>query len=193
MFGLTFEKLLLIGVIAAFLVGPQRLPVYAAKLAAIVRAVRGFADTARERVVAGIGVDDTDWKALDPRQYDPRRIVRDALADPASERATVSPGSPALTASGVPASDVSASADRSSAPATASAPATRGWQAALLARVPAGGPARPLDAAQSTGFESTPMPEISTSTVSPASMKPMPAGVPVRITSPGSKVNTAEA
>ena len=43
--------------------------------------------------------DDVDWKALDPRQYDPRRIVRDALMadDEVAEREAekpVSPGAP---------------------------------------------------------------------------------------------------
>ena len=38
-----------------------------------------------------------------------------------------------------------------------------------------------------------PSPVISTSTVSPATIWPTPAGVPVRMTSPGSSVNAAEA
>ena len=29
----------------------------------------------------GEGFEDMDWKKLDPRQYDPRRIVREALMD----------------------------------------------------------------------------------------------------------------
>ena len=33
--------------------------------------------------------DEVDWKKLDPRQYDPRRIVMDALRD---DPAPVSPG-----------------------------------------------------------------------------------------------------
>ena len=39
-----------------------------------------------------------------------------------------------------------------------------------------------------TGFTSTPIPSISTSTLSPAVIGPTPLGVPVRITSPGSNV-----
>ena len=73
----------MIGIIAALIVGPQRLPAYAQKLAELVKAVRNFADTAKTRVKDEIG-DDVDWQQLDPRQYDPRRIIRDALVAPAS-------------------------------------------------------------------------------------------------------------
>ena len=83
MFGLTFEKLLLIGVIAAFLLGPERLPVYAQKLGELVRKLRGFTSGAKERMREEMGpeFDEVDWRKLDPRQYDPRRIIRDALLD----------------------------------------------------------------------------------------------------------------
>ena len=47
--------------------------------------------------------------------------------------------------------------------------------------------------ASRTGLRRMPSPETSTSTASPAAKGPTPAGVPVRITSPGSSVNTAEA
>jgi len=80
---LTFEKLLLIGVIAVFLLGPERLPGYAAKLAQLVRTVRDMANGAKARMKDEMGddFDDVDWKKLDPRQYDPRRIIREALID----------------------------------------------------------------------------------------------------------------
>nr|WP_237397922.1 twin-arginine translocase TatA/TatE family subunit [Rathayibacter rathayi] len=80
---MTFDKLLIIGVIAVFVLGPDRLPHYAAQLGQLVRKVRGFATQARERVKDEMGdeFDEVDWKKLDPRQYDPRRIIRDALLD----------------------------------------------------------------------------------------------------------------
>ena len=83
MFGLTFEKLLLIGIIAVFLLGPDRLPYYAQKLADLVKTVRKMATGARERMRDELGpdFDDVDWQKLDPRQYDPRRIIREALLD----------------------------------------------------------------------------------------------------------------
>ena len=81
MFGLTFEKLLIIGIIAAILIGPDRLPRVASYLAAFIRGVKKLAETGKERLREEIGddVDDIDWKTLDPRQYDPRRIVREAV------------------------------------------------------------------------------------------------------------------
>jgi sec-independent protein translocase protein TatB len=82
-FGLTFEKLLIIGIIAVFLLGPERLPYYASQLARLVKSVRSMANGARDRMRDEMGpdFDDIDWKKLDPRQYDPRRIIRDALVD----------------------------------------------------------------------------------------------------------------
>ena len=87
-FGLTFEKLLIIGVIAVFLLGPDRLPGYAAKLAQLIRSLRDMARGAKDRMRDEMGpeFDDVDWQKLDPRQYDPRRIIREALLDDAPER-----------------------------------------------------------------------------------------------------------
>jgi sec-independent protein translocase protein TatB len=82
-FGLTIEKLLVIGVIAAFLIGPERLPRYAENLARFTTRAREFLRGAKTRVQEEMGsdFDDVDWRKLDPRQYDPRRIIREALLD----------------------------------------------------------------------------------------------------------------
>ncbi|MEO6116530.1 MAG: Sec-independent protein translocase TatB [Pseudolysinimonas sp.] len=82
-FGLTPDKLIIIAVIAVFLIGPDRLPGYAAQLARLVRALRVMADGAKDRMREEMGpeFDEVDWKKLDPRQYDPRRIIREALLD----------------------------------------------------------------------------------------------------------------
>jgi len=82
-FGLTFDKLLIIAIIAVFLLGPERLPYYASQLARLVRKLRDMANGAKERMRDEMGpdFDDIDWKKLDPRQYDPRRIIRDALLE----------------------------------------------------------------------------------------------------------------
>jgi sec-independent protein translocase protein TatB len=82
-FGLTFDKLIIIAVIAVFLVGPDRLPSYAAQLARIVKSLRSMADGAKDRMREEMGpeFDEVDWKKLDPRQYDPRRIIREALLE----------------------------------------------------------------------------------------------------------------
>ena len=80
---MTFEKLFLIAVIAVFLLGPDRLPYYASQLARLTKTVRGMANGAKERMREEMGpdFDEVDWKKLDPRQYDPRRIIREALID----------------------------------------------------------------------------------------------------------------
>ncbi|WP_430592559.1 Sec-independent protein translocase TatB [Humidisolicoccus flavus] len=82
-FSLTLDKLVVIGVLAALLLGPERLPAYAQKLAEIVKGLRELANGAKSRMRDEMGpeFDEVDWKKLDPRQYDPRRIVRDALVD----------------------------------------------------------------------------------------------------------------
>jgi len=82
-FGLTFEKLLLIGVIAALIIGPERLPKAAETFAGFVRKAGEYVRETKSRMRDEIGpeIDDVDWRKLDPRQYDPRRIIRDALMD----------------------------------------------------------------------------------------------------------------
>ena len=81
--GFTIEKLLVILVIAVFLIGPSRLPEFAAQLARLTTTLRGFATGAKERMREEMGpeFDEVDWRKLDPRQYDPRRIIADALMD----------------------------------------------------------------------------------------------------------------
>ncbi len=81
--GLTFDKILVIMVIALFVLGPERLPVYAKKLGELVRNIKRMADGAKDRLRDEMGpeFDEVDWRQLDPRQYDPRRIIRDALVE----------------------------------------------------------------------------------------------------------------
>ncbi|MCR2762222.1 Sec-independent protein translocase TatB [Microbacterium sp. zg.B48] len=84
-FGLTIEKLLLIGVVAGLLIGPERLPRYAENLTRFAKRAKEYVTTAKTRVKDEMGADfdDVDWRTLDPRQYDPRRIIREALLDDA--------------------------------------------------------------------------------------------------------------
>ena len=107
MFGLTFDKLAIIAILAVFILGPERLPLYAGRLAELIRGLRDLTDSAKSRLKEEMGpeINDIDWKKLDPRQYDPRRIVREALADD---------GAPSSTADATRASDpthTSAAAD----------------------------------------------------------------------------------
>jgi len=81
--GFTIEKIIMIGVIAAILIGPERLPHAAEWLGRTARKTREYVQGARSRVQEEMGEElgDVDWKKLDPRQYDPRRIIREALLD----------------------------------------------------------------------------------------------------------------
>ncbi|MDP9636130.1 sec-independent protein translocase protein TatB [Rhodococcus cercidiphylli] len=96
MFGLTFEKLFLVAIIAGFVLGPQRLPGYAHRLGRVVRTLRHFVDSTRSTAEAEMGVPlrRSEWESLDLRQYDPRRIVADALR----ENDTATPTDPDLVA-----------------------------------------------------------------------------------------------
>ncbi len=78
--GWEFLLLLIIGIVV---LGPERLPDYAAKLARLVRQVKAMAQEAQHQLKEQMGpdFDDVDWKRYDPRQYDPRRIVREALME----------------------------------------------------------------------------------------------------------------
>jgi len=82
-FDINGGEFLILIVVALVVLGPERLPQYAAQLGKLVREARTFALRAREQVREELGeeFDDVDWKALDPRRYDPRRIVREALLD----------------------------------------------------------------------------------------------------------------
>jgi sec-independent protein translocase protein TatB len=82
-FGINPSEFIVLLVVAAVVLGPERLPEYAAQLARFVRELRRMAQGASAQVRSEMGpdFDDIDWRKLDPRQYDPRRIVREALSD----------------------------------------------------------------------------------------------------------------
>ena len=83
MFGLSGEKLLILALLAVLIIGPERLPYYSKQLGEWVRKGKRMIDNAQVQMKSefGEGFEDVDWKKLDPRQYDPRRIVREALLE----------------------------------------------------------------------------------------------------------------
>jgi len=80
-------EIVLIALIAVFVLGPERLPEYAAKLAHGIRRLRVMAEGAKDQLKDQLGpeYEDINWRQYDPRQYDPRRIVKEALLDPLDE------------------------------------------------------------------------------------------------------------
>jgi sec-independent protein translocase protein TatB len=90
-FGINPSEFIVLLAVAAIVLGPERLPQYAQSLARLVRELRRMAQGAGDKVREELGpeFDEVDWRKLDPRQYDPRRIVREALSD-----ADFDPGDP---------------------------------------------------------------------------------------------------
>jgi sec-independent protein translocase protein TatB len=129
--GINGGEFLLLIVVALVVVGPERLPRYAEQLGAWVRTARSYALSAKSRVTEELGEDiaDVDWAALDPRRYDPRRIVREALLDdsPPSRsprpRPTSSGAAAAAGAAGTAAEVTGASGAGAAAGASAAGPA----------------------------------------------------------------------
>lgn len=76
--GWEFIVLLILGIV---ILGPERLPGYATKLAQLARQLKVMAQNAQEQLKEQMGpeFEEVDWKQYDPRQYDPRRIIREAL------------------------------------------------------------------------------------------------------------------
>ena len=84
MAGVTGWEFIALIVLAVVILGPERLPEYAAKLGRLVRQARSMAEGAKGQLREQMGpeFDDINWRQYDPRQYDPRRIVREALLEP---------------------------------------------------------------------------------------------------------------
>jgi len=87
MFGISGWEFLILIALAAALIGPDRLPEYVSKLRGYIRQAREMAEGAKSQLKDQMGpeFEDINWRAYDPRQYDPRKIVRDALFDPDPE------------------------------------------------------------------------------------------------------------
>lgn len=115
MFGINGYEFLLLALIAVIVLGPERLPEYASQLAQLVKGLRRMATGAREQLREEVGseFDDVDWRKLDPRQYDPRRIIKEALLD--DDAKPVSAGAPAAVAA-VSGAAAAAGAETSSRP-----------------------------------------------------------------------------
>lgn len=92
-FGISTWEFLILIVLAAVLIGPDRLPEYLAKFRTFVRSARDMAEGAKTQLKEQMGPEfqDVDWRQYDPRQYDPRRIVREALGEDVSNTLGIPP------------------------------------------------------------------------------------------------------
>ena len=95
-------ELILLIVVGILVLGPERLPEYAGKLAGMVRQARNLATNARTQLKDQMGpeFEDVDWRQFDPRQYDPRRIVREALLDDLTPEPADEPEKPSVRGDG---------------------------------------------------------------------------------------------
>lgn len=93
--GINGSEALILLVIILIVVGPDRLPRYAAQLGRFVRNVKTVLGNAQEKVRDELGPEGEEipWDKLDPRQYDPRRIVRDAVMGDEASSGTKAAGS----------------------------------------------------------------------------------------------------
>ncbi|MCC5782841.1 Sec-independent protein translocase TatB [Kocuria sp. CCUG 69068] len=95
MFGINGVEAIVLVLVVLFLVGPERLPEYAQKLKDLVKAAKRYATGATEDFKETLGpeIAEVDWRKFDPRQYDPRTIVRQALLEdddaPAASSASI--------------------------------------------------------------------------------------------------------
>lgn len=83
MFGISGAEFMVLLLVVVLVVGPQRLPEYTRKLTQMVRQLRLFVENTKAQIAQEVGPElaDLNLKDLDPRQYDPRKIVRDALGE----------------------------------------------------------------------------------------------------------------
>lgn len=102
MLGINGGEILLLVLIAILVIGPNRMPEYAAKLARGIRQARVMAEGAKGQLKEQLGPEykDLNWRQYDPRQYDPRRIVRQALIEPLEDAAAPLRDAPGQAASG---------------------------------------------------------------------------------------------
>lgn len=82
-FGINGNEFIVLLLVLVVIIGPQRLPEYTRKLTQWVRQLRLFLDNAKAQIAEEVGPElaDLNLQDLDPRNYDPRKIVRDALGE----------------------------------------------------------------------------------------------------------------
>ncbi|WP_058235419.1 twin-arginine translocase TatA/TatE family subunit [Devriesea agamarum] len=80
-FGISGWEFVILLLVFLVVIGPQRLPEYTRHLVGFVKKARKFVDESRSTVENEMGIAVEDLKKYDPRQFDPRRIVREAWGD----------------------------------------------------------------------------------------------------------------
>lgn len=88
MLGISGLEFVILIILVFVIIGPERMPEYAQQLKDFVKWVRRMAFDAKDDLKETLGPDlgDINWRQYDPRQYDPRVIVREAFAEDDEER-----------------------------------------------------------------------------------------------------------
>ncbi|MDO5644281.1 MAG: translocase [Dermabacter sp.] len=76
--GIGGWEFVIIVLLFVVLIGPQRLPEYTQRAMGWIRDVRRWADQSKATIEDEMGIAVDDLKKYDPRQYDPRKIIREA-------------------------------------------------------------------------------------------------------------------
>ncbi len=84
MFDINGQEFVILLLVAVVVIGPERLPRYVREFRGLVARLRDLLTDARASVRDEMG-DTIDFESLDPRQYDPRHIVKEVLSEPAPE------------------------------------------------------------------------------------------------------------
>ena len=122
-FGLQGWEPLVLLLIFVIVIGPQRLPEYTRNIVRWVRDVRRWVDDSRATVEDEMGIAIDDLRKYDPRQYDPRRIIREAWGD--TDMEDILPSKEALTVAGGAAAAGAASRSTSKSGSSASGKAKK--------------------------------------------------------------------
>ncbi|SJN23077.1 Twin-arginine translocation protein TatB [Micrococcus lylae] len=82
--GINGGEFIVLVLIALLVLGPERLPEYTRKFTDWLRSMKVMAEGAKEQFKEETGqdFDEIEWRKYDPRQYDPRRMIREALREP---------------------------------------------------------------------------------------------------------------
>ncbi|HJX77657.1 Sec-independent protein translocase TatB [Glutamicibacter sp.] len=88
--GINSSEFVVLCILAAVLIGPEKLPQYARKLATLIRELRRLADGAQEQLRQELGdeFNELNLAKFNLRHYDPRSIIRDALLEESDDRAS---------------------------------------------------------------------------------------------------------
>ncbi|MGO2993625.1 MAG: twin-arginine translocase TatA/TatE family subunit [Brachybacterium alimentarium] len=97
--GLGGWEFVVLLVVFLVIVGPQRLPDLTRQMVQWVRQARRWVEDSRSTVEDEMGIAIEDLRKYDPRQYDPRRIIREAWDDTGIEE--LLPDKESLTVAGV--------------------------------------------------------------------------------------------